>query len=148
MTIAPLAALGIANTAFSLLRSLTAGAAAPAGPASRPLAASAWHEVAASLDVRAATPAQMAQAAQALCDAGLITVEECATLCLDPVAVPGGLRTAPDAAGRVDWLAEFQARLQHARAQGQSLVADRLEAAMEVLQRLAAARRGPVHAVA
>lgn len=148
MTIAPLAALGIANTAFSLLRSLTAGASAPAASAPRPLAISPWHQAAASLDVRAATPAQLAQTAQALCDAGLITVEECATLCLDPAAVAGRMQTAPDAAGRVDWLAEFQARLDHARAQGQSLVADRLEAAVEILQRLAAARRGPLHAVA
>ncbi len=149
MTIAPLAALSLANTAFSLLRGLMGGASAPtAAAAPRPTPASLWHELGARLDVRAATPAEIAQAAQVLCDAGLITLEECATLCLDPVTVGGGMRTPIQATGRVDWLAEFHTRLQEAQAQGQSLSASRLEAALEVLQRLAAARRGPVHAVA
>lgn len=147
MTIAPLAALGIANTAFSLIRSLTASAASPKAHASAPVP-SPWHAVARRLDVRAATPAELAQAAQALCDAGVITVEQCATLSQDLAAGAGGLRTHADAAGRVDWVAEFEARRAHAKAQGNSLMTDRLESALGVLQRLAAARRGPVYAVA
>lgn len=145
MTIAPLAALGIANTAFSLIRSLASAVASPTAQTSAPRP-SPWHVVARSLDVRRATPAELAQAAQALCAAGVISVEECAVLSQDPVVGSSRLCTPADAAGRVDWIAEFEARL--ARAQGNSLMADRLEAAVDVLQRLAAARRGPVHAVA
>jgi len=149
MTIAPLAALGLVNTAISVIRSV----AASAGPknlsqASAAPSASLWHELAARIDVRRASAPQLAQAAQALCDAGLITVEQCAALQLQPAAAPGPMRTAADASGRVDWIAEFTARLEHAQSQGNSLLAGRMEAALGVLQRLAAGRQGPLRVVA
>jgi hypothetical protein len=144
MTIAPMALLGAAQGVFSLLGSLTRVARPTAALQEASFRSSVWHTVAAGLNVRQAAAADLAQAARSLYEAGMITLEECAVLSLDPVVSSGPLRTPADALGRVDWIAEFGARLDAAQARGDTREAARLQDALGILQRLAAARRGPL----
>ena len=113
MTIAPLAILGIAKTAFSLIGSLAEAVKRPAdNPAMTPESAqeSVWHQIGKEVDVRSLSQEDLAKVYSLLYDNGVISLQDHAALSFDPsFAGSSGLLTAADASGRVDWMAEFQA---------------------------------------
>ncbi len=147
MTIAaPLAVLGIAKTAFSIIGSLAEAVTRPSSSnsASNAHAApqeSVWHQLGKAVDVRSLTQDEMAKVAWMLYDNGVIGLE-------DQTALTGGgsghsgLLTAADAQGRVDWVAEFQARLTQHRSLGDERAAVQDQRALDILARLQAGSRG------
>jgi hypothetical protein len=146
MTIAPLAVLGIAKAAFSLIGSV---AEAVARPAPRPPQVQAqpqesvWHQLGRGADVRSMTRDELAVLSQQLYGSGAIELRDHATMSFDPsFAGSTGLLTEPDSAGRVDWLAEFQARLARHLQDGDERSAAQDRRVLDILGRLQAGGRG------
>jgi hypothetical protein len=150
MTIAPLAVLGIANAAFSLIGSL---ADAVSRPDPRPSQStqqafpqaqeSVWHQLGKGVDVRALTRDELAVVSQQLYRSGAIGLHDHAALSLDPsFAGSAELLTSPDGNGRVDWVAEFQARLARHLEQGDEDSAAQDRRVLDILGRLQAGGKG------
>ena len=149
MTIAPLAVLGIANAAFSLIGSI---ADAVSRPDPRPAQAtqsfpqaqeSVWHQLGKGVDVRALTRDELAAVSQQLYRSGAIGLDDHAALSLDPsFAGSAELLTSPDGSGRVDWVAEFQARLARHQEQGDASSATQDRRVLDILGRLQAGGKG------
>lgn len=146
MTIAPLAVLGIANAAFSLIGSL---AEAVSRPDPRPAQVqpqpqeSVWHQLGRGADVRSLTRDEFAALSQALYQNGAIELRDHATMSFDPsFAGSMGLLTRPDGAGKVDWVAEFQARLARHQEEGDEASALQDRRVLDILGRLQAGSRG------
>ncbi len=149
MSIAPLAALGIAKTAFSIIGSLADAVRrpspeSPVAVANAPQAQeSLWHQIGKEIDVNAMTQDDLSKISALLYDNGLISLSEHATMSLDPsFAGSSNLLTSADASGRVDWMAEFQARLAKHNAEGDTASAARDGRVIDVLSRLQAGSRG------
>lgn len=145
---APLAVLGIAKTAFSLIGSLADAVSRPSsgnsGSSAHPVAQeSVWHQLGKAVDVRALTQDEMAKVAWMLYDNGAIGLEDQTLLTGDGASSgQSGLLTAADAQGRVDWVAEFQARLAQHRSQGDEQGVAQDQRALDVLARLQVGSRG------
>jgi hypothetical protein len=149
MSIAPLAALGIAKTAFSLIGSLADAVRRPsaehAGPSMQAAAVqeSAWHQIGRGVDVNSMTREDLAKVSAMLYDQGLISLSDHATMSFDPsFAGSPNLLTAADGSGRVDWMAEFQARMARHSAQGDTSAVAQDQRVLDVLSRLQAGSRG------
>lgn len=147
MTIAPLAALGIAKTAFSVISALADHARQPSPEAQTrqtgQVQESIWHQVGQAVDVRSMTQDDLAKVSSMLYDNGLISLSDHATLSFDPsFAGSAGLLTTPDASGQVDWVAEFQARLARHNQDGDSRGAAQDQRVLDILGRLQAGARG------
>lgn len=146
MTIAPLAILGIAKTAFSLIGSLADAVRRPAenpAAAAAPAQESIWHQIGKEVDVRALTQEDLAKVSGMLYDNGVISLRDHATMSFDPsFAGSSGLLTEADAAGRVDWMAEFQARLAKHQKEGDTQAAAQDGRVLEILSRLQAGAKG------
>lgn len=149
MSIAPLAALGIAKTAFSIIGSLadamkrpsseSTGSAMAAAPAQESL----WHQIGKEVDPGSMTRDELAKVSSMLYDNGLISLRDHATMSFDPsFAGSSNLLTATDGSGRVDWLAEFQARLAKHKADGDSSSVAQDERVLDILSRLQAGSKG------
>lgn len=145
MSIAPLAVLGIAKAAFSLVEFLADSARRPAADkaaAAAPQASaqeSVWHRIGREVDVRSLSQDDLAKVSWMLYDNGAIGLSDHATLSFDGSS---SLLTGTDASGRVDWVAEFQARLARHRAEGDAQSAARDQGALDILARLQAGSRG------
>lgn len=145
MSIAPLAVLGIAKAAFSLVDFLADSLRRPAADRSTATAQQAsaqesvWHRIGREVDVRSLSPEDLAKVSWMLYDNGAIGLGDHATLSFDGSS---GLLTGADASGRVDWVAEFQARLARHRAEGDAQSAARDQGALDILARLQAGSRG------
>ncbi len=143
---APLAVLGIAKTAFSIIGSLADAVSRPSTPASGAASAavaqeSVWHQLGKSVDVAALSQDEMAKVAWTLYDNGAIGLDDFRTLTLDHTG-QSGMLTSADAQGRVNWSAEFQARLAQHRSQGDEQAAAQDQRALDILARLQAGARG------
>lgn len=159
MAIAPLAALGIAQTAFSLIDTI-AGAMRSSSTQSQvqtkaQLQAQAeaqakaretlWHQIGQAVDVTSMSQEDLATMAQVLYDNGAISVQDKAMMSLDPsFAGSSSLLTGTDAAGNVDWMAEFRARYARHSAVGDSTAAAGDQRVLDILARLQAGGRGGV----
>ncbi|NCD25665.1 MAG: hypothetical protein EOL86_08755 [Deltaproteobacteria bacterium] len=147
MTIAaPLAVLGIAKTAFSIIGSLADAVSRPASQtaaAATPAKAqeSIWHQLGQAVDVTALSRDEMTKVAWTLYDNGAIGLDDFRMLTLDH-GDQSGLLTAADAQGRVDWAAEFQARLDQHRSQGDEQAMTQDQRALDILSRLRAGSKG------
>ncbi len=146
MTIAPLAVLGIAKAAFSLIGSVAEAVSRP-GPRPSQVQAqpqeSVWHQLGKGVDVRSMTRDELAFLSQRLYGSGAIELRDHATMSFDPsFAGSTGLLTEPDSAGRVDWLAEFQARLDRHLQDGDVRSAAQDRRVLDILGRLQAGGRG------
>lgn len=149
MSIAPLAAFGIAKTAFSIIGSLADAMKRPAAEASMAVAnasqaqESLWHQIGKEIDVNAMTQDDLSKISALLYDNGLISLSDHATMSFDPsFAGSSNLLTSADASGRVDWMAEFQARLAKHQKEGDTQSAAQDERVIDVLSRLQAGSRG------
>jgi hypothetical protein len=145
MTIAPLAVLGIANAAFSLIGSIADAVSRPdPRPAELPQAReSVWHQLGKGVDVRAMTKDELAAVSQHLYQSGAIDLSDHAVMSFDPsFAGSTGLLTEPDASGRVDWVEEFQARLSRHLEAGEQGAAAQDRRVLDILARLQAGGRG------
>lgn len=146
MTIAPLAILGIAKTAFSLIGSLAEAVKRPAdNPTMTPASAqeSVWHQIGKGVDVRSLTQEDLAKVSGMLYDNGVISLRDHATMSFDPsFAGSSGLLTEADASGRVDWMAEFQARLAKHQKEGDTQGAAQDGRVLDILSRLQAGAKG------
>lgn len=150
MSIAPLAALGIAQTAFSLIGALADVVKRPqeqvqstASSVQPRTQESIWHQVGQSANVRALTREELTAVAQQLYADGAISLQDQAALSGDPsFAGTSGLLTAADAAGRVDWVAEYQARLNKDSTTGDTQAAAQDRRVLDILSRLQAGSRG------
>lgn len=146
MTIAPLAVLGIAKAAFSLIGSVAEAVSRPAPRPSQVQAQpqeSVWHQLGKGVDVRSMTRDELAFLSQQLYGSGAIELRDHATMSFDPsFAGSTGLLTEPDSAGRVDWLAEFQARLGRHLQDGDERSAAQDRRVLDILGRLQAGGRG------
>lgn len=149
MSIAPLAALGIAKTAFSIIGSLADAVRRPSAEAAgsamtaMPAQESPWHQIGREADVHSMTREELAKISAMLYDQGLISLTDHATMSFDPsFAGSSNLLTAADGAGRVDWMAEFQARMARHSEQGDSTAAAQDERVLGILSRLQAGSRG------
>lgn len=151
MSIAPLAVLGIAQTAFSLIGALTDSAARVSSrnqafqtqtPAAQ-VQESIWHQLGQEADIRSLTREEMAKVSQLLYDNGAITLADHATMSLDPsFSGSAELLTAPDSSGRIDWMAEFQARLEQHGRMGDTQAAENDQRVLEIFSRLQAGANG------
>ncbi len=145
MSIAPLAVLGIAKAAFSLVDFLADSVRRPAADRSAAAAPQAsaqesvWHRIGREVDVRSLSQEDLAKVSWMLYDNGAIGLSDHATLSFD---CSSGLLTGADASGRVDWVAEFQARLARHQAEGDAQSAARDKSALDILARLQAGSRG------
>jgi len=149
MSIAPLAAIGIAKTAFSIIGSLAEAvrrpSAEPPGSAMTvmPTQESPWHQIGKQIDVNSMTREDLAKISAMLYDQGLISLSDHATMSFDPsFAGSPNLLTAADASGRVDWMAEFQARMARHSERGETSAAAQDERVLGILSRLQAGSRG------
>lgn len=150
MTIAPLAVLGIANTAFSLIGSLADAVSRPdPGPSQSMRQAfpqaqeTVWHQLGKGVDVRALTRDELAAVSHQLYRSGAIGLDDQAAMSLDPsFAGSAELLTSPDGSGRVDWVAEFQARLARHLEQGDENSAAQDRRVLDILGRLQAGGKG------
>lgn len=146
MTIAPLAVLGIAKAAFSLIGSVAEAVSRPAPRPSQVQAQpqeSVWHQLGKGVDVRSMTRDELGFLSQQLYGSGAIELRDHATMSFDPsFAGSTGLLTEPDSAGRVDWLAEFQARLGRHLQDGDERSAAQDRRVLDILGRLQAGGRG------
>lgn len=149
MTIAPLAVLGIANAAFSLIGSLAEAVSRPdpkpaqAQQAFSPAQESVWHRLGKEVDVRSMTRDELAAVSQRLYQSGAIDLSDHAVMSFDPsFAGSTGLLTAADATGNVDWVAEFQARLSRHLEEGDAGSAAQDRRVLDILGRLQAGARG------
>jgi len=146
MTIAPLAVLGIAKTAFSLIDSLVDAASRPSAksaPAMPQAQESVWHQVGQEVDVTSMTSDELAKVAQLLYSNGAIDINDYGTMNSDPsFSGSSNLLTAPDSSGRVDWIAEFKARLAQHSAAGDTQAANQDSRVLDILGRLQAGSRG------
>jgi hypothetical protein len=149
MSIAPLAALGIAKTAFSIIGSLADAvrrpAVEPAGTGMTAMSAqeSPWHQIGRDVDVNSMTREDLAKISAMLYDQGLISLSDHATMSFDPsFAGSSNLLTVADGSGRVDWMAEFQARMARHSAEGDTSAAAQDERVLGILSRLQAGSRG------
>jgi hypothetical protein len=149
MSIAPLAALGIAKTAFSIIGSLADAvrrpSVEPAGPGMTAMSAqeSPWHQIGRDVDVNSMSREDLAKISAMLYDQGLISLSDHATMSFDPsFAGSSNLLTAADGSGRVDWMAEFQARMARHSAEGDTSAAAQDERVLGILSRLQAGSRG------
>lgn len=148
MTIAPLAAFGIAKAAFSLIGSLAEAVSRP-DPKPAQVAAqpqeSVWHQAGKGVDVRSLTRDELAAVSQMLYQNGAIDLRDHATMSFDPsFAGSKGLLTAADSAGKVDWVAEFQARLARHTEEGDARSAEQDRRVLDVLARLQAGGKGVI----
>lgn len=159
MAIAPLAVLGIAQTAFSLIDTI-AGAMRSSSTQSQTqnqaqLQAQAqaqakaretlWHQIGAVVDVQSMTREDMAQVAQVLYDNGAISLQDKAVMSLDPsFAGSSSLLTGVDSSGNVDWMSEFQARYTQHSAAGDATAAAGDQRVLEILSRLQAGGKGGI----
>ncbi len=146
MTIAPLAILGIAKTAFSLIGSLAEAVKRPAdNPTVTPASVqeSVWHQIGKEVDVRSLSQEDLAKVSSMLYDSGAISLQDHAALSFDPsFAGSSNLLTATDSSGRVDWIAEFQARLAEHQKEGDSQSAAQDGRMLDILSRLQAGSKG------
>jgi hypothetical protein len=149
MSIAPLAALGIAKTAFSIIGSLADAIRRPAAESTgsamvaAPPQESLWHKIGKEVDLSSMTRDDLAKVSSMLYDNGLISLRDHATMSFDPsFAGSSNLLTAADGSGRVDWMAEFQARLAKHTADGDASSAARDERVLDILGRLQAGSKG------
>ena len=146
MTIAPLAAIGIANAAVSLISTLAEAVSRP-DPRPAQVAAqpreSVWHQLGKGADVHAMTRDELAEVSMALYRSGAIELRDHAVMSFDPAfAGSQGLLTGADAAGRVDWEAEFRARLARHMEEGDERSAGQDMRVLDILGRLQAGRKG------
>lgn len=149
MSIAPLAILGAVNTVFSLIGSLAhAKQRSSVEPMQMPQVAprvqeSIWHELGKNINVHALTPDELASVSQILYQNGAIDFHTHAFLSFDP-AMAGStkLLTQANALGEVDWVAEFQARLQDQLQKGDILATEQSKQALDILARLQIGARG------
>lgn len=140
MTIAPLAVLGIAKTAFSLIGSLVDAAKRPTPEIQTDqlkARETLWHQLGQSADVRSMTAEDLSKAAWTLYDQGLIGAQDLATL-----QDTSQMLTTVDSQGRVDWVAEFQARLSQHQSRGDEFAVAQDQRAMDIFSRLQAGARG------
>lgn len=147
MSIAPLAALGIAKTAFDIIGSLADAVKRPQTPSVQSVEPRAqesiWHQIGQEVDVRSLTRDDLAKVSQLLYDNGAISLQDHATMSFDPsFAGSTNLLTSPNSEGQVDWVAEFQARLrQHSKA-GDKDAAAGDQRILEIFARLQAGSKG------
>ena len=139
---APLAAIGIAKTAFSRIGSLVDAAKRPtpnpeAQAAQLKARETLWHQLGQSVDVRSMNAEDLGKAAWALYDQGLIGAQDLAAM-----QDTSSLRTSADSQGRVDWVAEFQARLSQHQTSGDSAAAAQDQRVLDIFSRLQAGARG------
>jgi hypothetical protein len=86
---------------------------------------------------------ELAKVSSMLYDNGLISLRDHATMSFDPsFAGSSNLLTAADGSGRVDWMAEFQARLAKHKADGDSSSVAQDERVLDILSRLQAGSKG------
>lgn len=149
MTIAPLAVLGIANAAFSLIGSIADAVSRPdpkpaqASQAFPQAQESVWHQLGKGVDVRSLTRDELAAVSRQLYESGAIDLSDHAVMSFDPsFAGSTGLLTASDASGKVDWMAEFQARLARHTEDGDEVAAARDRRVLDILGRLQAGAKG------
>ena len=149
MSIAPLAILGAANATFSLLGSLADALRRPSiesiqvTQATPKAQESIWHQLGKNIDVHALTPDELATVSQSLYHNGAIDFSTHALLSFDPAVVGSTkLLTQANALGEVDWVAEFQARLQDQLQKGDILATEQSKQALDILARLQAGARG------
>lgn len=149
MSIAPLAVLGVAKTAFNIIGALAGAAKNPEAArasAQAPVPAaqeSIWHQLGRDVDVRALTREDLARVSQLLYGNGAIGLQEHAVMSFDPsFAGSTGLLTSPDSAGRVDWVAEFSVRLERHLAAGDTQAAAGDRRVLDILARLRTGSRG------
>lgn len=149
MSIAPLAALGIAKTAFSIIGSLADAARRPSAESAAtsmtaaPAQQSPWHQIGAGVDVHSMTREDLAKISAMLYDQGLISLSDHATMSFDPsFAGSSNLLTPADGSGRVDWVAEFQARMARHAERGETSAVAQDERVLGILSRLQAGSRG------
>ena len=149
MSIAPLAALGIAKTAFSIIGSLADAMKRPSAEStgSAMVAAapqeSLWHQIGKEVDLSSMTKDDLAKVSSMLYDNGLISLRDHATMSFDPsFAGSSNLLTATDGSGRVDWMAEFQARLAKHQKEGDTQSAAQDGRVLDILSRLQAGAKG------
>lgn len=146
MGIAPLAALGIAKTAFSLLESLVGAARRRPSPASPsvPSQESLWHQIGQAVDIRSLSEEDLAKVSRLLYENGEISSEDHAMLTGNFMRSDARWLTAADEAGRRDWIAEFQARLDRHLAQRDTRGAAQDQRVLDILCRLRAGANGAI----
>ena len=89
------------------------------------------------------TKEDLAKISAMLYDQGLISLSDHATMSFDPsFAGSSNLLTTADGSGRVDWMAEFQARMARHRERGETSAAAQDEQVLGILSRLQAGSRG------
>lgn len=106
-----------------------------------------WHRLASEYDVRSMTAGETSKLSRELYDAGEISLLDHAILSFDGDMgeVGTAFLTKADSNGRRDMLAEFEAKVaMDKRTNSQNLATD--SRILQHLERLDAARRGPVHA--
>jgi hypothetical protein len=147
MSIAPLAALGIAKTAFDIIGALADAVKRPQTTSVQSMEPKAqesiWHQIGQEVDVRSLTRDELAKVSQLLYDNGAISLQDHATMSFDPsFAGSTNLLTTPDSAGQVDWVAEFQARLRQHTTAGDTEAAAGDQRILEIFARLQAGSKG------
>lgn len=147
MSIAPLAALGIAKTAFDLIGSLADAVKRPKAPSVQSVEPRAqesiWHQLGQQVDLRSMTREELAKISLFLYDNGAISLQDHAVMSFDPsFAGSTNLLTSPNSAGQVDWVAEFQARLRQHTSAGDTEAASGDQRILEIFARLQAGSKG------
>jgi hypothetical protein len=146
MTIAPLAAIGIVNAACSLIGTLAEAVSRP-DPRPAQVAAqpqeSVWHQLGKGVDIHSMTREELAGISQALYQSGAIELSDHGVMSFNPAfAGSSGLLTGTDASGKVDWEAEFRARLAQHMEDGDAGAVEQDRRVLEILGRLQAGSRG------
>ena len=114
--------LSAGQMANQMAQSICAGATSDREPVASlfedsPPAVSIWKTLSDAYDIHNLTGDQMAELSQTLYDTGEITLRDHASLSFNPpdLAPEQVLLTPPDGEGEVDWIAEYQARIEAAQ---------------------------------
>jgi hypothetical protein len=110
-----------------------------------------WHQLASKYDVRSMTPEETSKLSLELYHAGEMSLGDHLTLTLKGAMMAkfgDTFLTKADSDGRYDMLAEFEAKIAMDKSTGNSLSLPRDSRTLQLLERLDAARRGPVHVTA
>ena len=143
MSIAPLAILGSAQAAYSLFvaESRSAAVQKPSSLQGTAVAQeSIWHQLGQQLNVSSMTKDELSQVATDLYSNNAISMQDYMALVSDTSA----LQTSADAQGKVNWMAEFQARLTRHQSLGDQQGVQTDQSILDVLNRLSAGARGVI----
>ena len=143
MSIAPLAILGTAQAAYSLFGAESRSAAVQKTSSLQGTAVaqeSIWHQLGQQLNVSSMTKDELSQVATDLYSNNAISMQDYMALVSDTSA----LQTSADAQGKVNWMAEFQARLTRHQSLGDQQGVQTDQSILDVLNRLSAGARGVI----